>query len=470
MTPDLYQAAVDCELSPGQSVGTQALAAETFPFTVTLDVRRCLNQRLENFLNQAVVEAKLNHVDGCKTLADNQQVQSFRENMRKQFTQQFVQHITQARANQDYYRHLEQYYKILAERAVPLQLMTRCYGESDERGCYSQAIDNLIDEIIPSGVVNSEALLVDLRLRFLQAYSFDAVKAENVKLHQDFLFSQSAILNRVSEELWEKCLTAPTRPGEPMRSGPFSVGTEFMELGQYNCLNTQIAQAVQESLKEMSFAGLVIQDGNESKLLVDLAIPMVVKELQTFYSEARKSEELDLARFVKVDLPAGQEKLLRDFSWVKLESSFSSACADELRRAAPQNVRYHDQRAFIERPIASACQQVITSTAFTQWVRTQEGYARELLREAYLSQVERLGVQAAEECIRKNNSDNPLRLLIQTQARRVCFTWEWRGVQSKAWTESIKQTGINSVSQAQLKSLTQAEVDAIEQKIRREKL
>jgi hypothetical protein len=472
LTPDLFQAAVDCDLTPSSALSSTPLPASHFPFNVEADIRGCLAKKVSDFVDQSVIEAKLNHVDGCKALKSNDVLNGFKDRMRSTFIQNVVSHITLARENQDYYRSLNEFYRVLSERAVPMQLMTNCYGQADERGCYGKAIEVLIEDIVPSSLARSESMNADLKLRFLQSFGYEQVKAENTKLHMDFLVSQTALLSEASEDIWKDCQAMPIQPrgarSEPIRPGPFSVGEGFMEIPELNCINRQIPEKVSASLQQMSFAGLGIQDASESRLLFDLAIPQVVKDIERFYQQAKASEELDVARFVQVDLPKTKQEMSQSFSWLKEGESFSQTCEQVILTRHNLTLRYHDKTQAIVRPISQACTEIMSSTGFSQWIRTQEQYAKEILVDVYIKEVRRLGLLAADDCRIRNSSNGVLEFL-RKRAQLACFTIEWRGVLSKSWSQAIRETGIRTITQAQIRQETDSRTDQINREIKEQK-
>lgn len=472
LSPEIFQAAVDCDLNPRVAVSNTPLPASHFPFNVEADIRGCLAKKVSDFVEQSVVEAKLNHVDGCRALRNRTVLDGFKAQMKDRFIQNIVQHVAMARENQDYYRSLNEFYRILSERAVPMQLMTSCYGNSDERGCYSKAIDELMEEIVPASVSRSDSMAADLKLRFLQSFGFDQVKSENTKLHMDFLVTQSSLLSRASEEIWGECQKMPIQPrgarSEPLRPGVFSVGEGFMEIQELNCINRMIPELVTNSLKEMSFAGLGIQDASESRLLYDLAVPQVVKDIERFYSEAKVSEQLDIARFLQVDLPRAKQAMSQGFSWIKEGESFSKTCEEAILNQHNLSLRYHDKTESIVRPIQQVCSEIMSSTSFSQWIRTQPQYAQEILVDVYLKEVRRAGNVAADDCLMRNSSNRVLEFL-RKRAQVACFTIEWRGVLSRSWSHAIRETGINTVTQSQLRSLTDRQTDEINREIKEQK-
>ncbi len=469
LTPNLFQAAVDCDLTPSSAVSTTPLAASHFPFNVEADIRGCLAKKVSDFVDQSVIEAKLNHVDGCRALKSNDVLNGFKDRMKATFIQNVVSHISLARQNQDYYRSLNEFYRTLAERAVPMQLMTSCYGQADERACYNKGIEDLIEQIVPDTIARSDSMTADLKLRFLQSFGFEQVKAENTKLHMDFLVSQTALLSEASDEIWKDCQKMPIQPqgsrSEPIRPGAFSVGEGFIEIQELNCINRQIPEKITEALRQMSFAGLGIQDASESRLLFDLAIPQVVKDIERFYTEAKATEALDVARFVQVDLPKTRTEMSQSFAWVKEGESFSKTCEEVILSKHNISLRYHDKTQAIVRPTSQACTDIMSSTGFSQWIRTQEQYAKEILVDVYLKEVRRLGLLAADDCKIRNSSNSVLEFF-RKRAQVACFTIEWRGVLSKSWSNSIRESGINTITQSQLREQTRSQTDQINSDIK----
>jgi hypothetical protein len=469
MTADLFQAAFDCEENPGEITGVSPIAADAFPFSVSIATRRCLSQKLKDFVDQSIVEAKLNHVDGCRVLNANTEAQNYRKQIEGRFTQEFVRHIVAARENLDYYKNLNEFYQILAKRAVPMQIMTACYGEENEKECYGLAVEALIDEVLPSSSIQSDTMIEDLKKRFYASYGFEQVRAENIKLHQDFIFSQSGIITDAVEEIWNRCSQVPLGAREALITGHFSVGEGWMEVGQFNCINREIPQAINLSLSEMSFAGLGVRDPQESKILFDLTIPYFQRELARLYGDSVAIESERVVDYVKNVIPKMIADMSKNFSWVNEGQSFRTSCEESVLGALKSPLRYHDQKVAIQAPVSEACAGITSSNEFKDWIKNHSVYAQEILREAFISEITNLGYKAADECIKKNTSDNVISQLLQNRSRRSCFTWEWRGVQSTAWRESLRKTEISSITQAEMKRLTDAEVERIRLRIIAEK-
>jgi hypothetical protein len=68
LAPEAFKAVIECEENPGGSVWTRPLDENIFPFTLDVQIRRCLREKLSSLIKRSIVEAKLNQVNGCSAL------------------------------------------------------------------------------------------------------------------------------------------------------------------------------------------------------------------------------------------------------------------------------------------------------------------------------------------------------------------------------------------------------------------
>jgi tetratricopeptide (TPR) repeat protein len=240
-----------------------------------------------------------------------------------------------------------------------------------------------------------------------------------------------------------------------------------VEINPYNpILQTYVAMVVQKDPNRLLEA-LEIYRTAKVEPSYSLQSAQIYFELKD-YQQAKTIEELDVARFVQVDLPKTKQEMSQSFSWVKEGESFSQTCEQVILTRHNLTLRYHDKTQAIVRPISQACTEIMSSTGFSQWIRTQEQYAKEILVDVYLKEVRRLGLLAADDC-RIRNSSNVVLEFLRKRAQLACFTVEWRGVISKSWSQAIRETGIRTITQAQIRQETDSRVDQINQEIKEQK-
>ncbi|MBY0517106.1 MAG: hypothetical protein K2P81_09370 [Bacteriovoracaceae bacterium] len=435
----IFKSAVECDQNPIASPSVSPLAADLFPFNVSIEVRKCLKERVGQIANQAVVEAKLNHVDGCETLKSTSSLADFKRSIEASITSQMVNHLKAARENQEYYKKLNAFYKNLSERAAPLRLMTECYGDLDEKSCYELGISNLIDELIPKDIINAQSMKDDLRKMFVDANKFEAVKSEMIKVHQDFIFTQSSILNESAKQLWKDCSSQFWSNQVPPIPGPFSVGEAWMVSSQFNCISFGIPDEVKSLVSRMSFEAIGVHDERESKLLFDLAIPIYTKEINRYYFQALESEALEIKKILAANTI--EENLSSSFSWITgLGEQVRKDCDKQARSDLPGNLRYHDPAVVFDDLVSQACSNVLKSQKFNEWLESQQGMVEEHVMNSFLNVLEEKGLVAAKACSVKFPTSTLLQRLQNKKAREECLNKQWSQIVDLSWKDVLAGT------------------------------
>jgi hypothetical protein len=325
LAPATFKAVIECDQNPIASAWTKPLDENAFPFALDVNSRRCLREKLNSLIKQSVVEAKLNHVNGCSALKSNEKVAAFGTQMEGVFLKQMLAHMKIARENQKYYKNINELYHSLVQRTDSLKIMTSCYGQSDERKCYDEKNMEFVQLLIPDDYVNDSQLIRDLQKMYLDSTMFDNVRAENMKLHQDFLITQTTLIDQAAANLWGFCLSKGMSNTSPPIAGSFSVAEDWMVSSQFNCLNREIPDVAKRVVSEMSFKEMRIIDHQESLLLLDLTTPTLVKELSRIYQIEQQKEALEIKERCASE---PQSKLSQEFRYHQVKQPEKDICRD----------------------------------------------------------------------------------------------------------------------------------------------
>lgn len=464
---DVFRAVAKCEENVASRATDPILPAESFPFAVGLEMRRCLGGQLQDLVEQAVVESKLQHVDGCRVLRVQQRLTEYKQMIHGEFLQQTIGHIRTSRENQDYFNRLKDFYRNLDQRVLPLRMMAGCYGDVDEKQCYQNAITEMLDELIPSDMANAENLEADLRRMFLEANRFETVKAETIKVHQDFIFTQSALLSESAKKLWDECYALPLTDHDAPVSGPFRIGEAWMASSQYNCLNRSINKEARAVVGEMSFEQLGVTDGKEGKLLFDLTLPLYVKELKQLYEADMQSEQARVNRTREEATTLFDQNLKGDFAWARRPGAYlQQDCESEALKSLPADFRYH-KRSEIFTPIArDYCQKLIKSADFVTWMNSQRVFIEEHLVSQYMVSLQRLSDTRVEECLEKHPINNIFQSVLNKRKCRRCYTENWEELESAAWSQAVATLSVQlTLDRSSITSRTRNRVEQIQEDV-----
>lgn len=440
LAPELFRTALECDQKPIASNTTKPLAESLFPFSVDIKSRRCLREGLDRILNQAVIEAKLNHVDGCAQLRTSAQVLAFKSKLEPTFSRQVVEHIKVARENQLYYQRLSEFYDALSKQTEPLKIVTSCYGQVDEKQCYDEQIQAYVDRIVPNDLVNAENLRRDLQKMFLEANGFEATRALSQKLHQDFLFSQSALIDASARELWRTCASRAIDNREAPIPGPFSVGEGWMVSSQFNCLSLEIPSEVKRAISAMSFEAMGVSDASESRLLFDLALPLYVKEIQRFFDLEKATEARSIQTFLREHRTSAIGRLTASFEWIEgLGQVMNRSCQREVEKDLPRNYRFHDPAQVFQAHTDEICREVLRSPAFQEWLKSQREMVEIDVVKTYLKAYEQVARDRAEACLDRFPNSNIVLRLLNKKKREACYLERWSQVEDQAWREATEK-------------------------------
>ncbi len=436
-TNEVFQSVANCSKDATTPNTVVPLPEASFPFAVSLPERRCLASKLKGLVDQAVVEAKLQHVDGCRILRVPQRVSEFKQKIEATFLAQMIGHIRAARESEDYFNRLNEFYRNLDQKVLPLRLMAGCYGELNERECYQDAVSDLLDELIPADVIQAETMQTDLRRMFLEANRFETVKMETIKVHQDFLFTQSALISDSVHELWQTCLAVPLTDHDSPVAGPLSLGAGWMASSQYNCLNRDIAKETRSVVGGMSFDQLGVTDGKEGKLLYDLALPIYVREIKQLYEDALAAESALVTKTLEESSQLFEQKLKGDFSWARRPNSLQSDCESEALKNLPNDFRYHKRSEVFTPRARLFCQQLLQSAEFATWMSTQQVFVEQQVLNHFVSRIQVKSDERVAECLEKYPIGNIFQSVWNKKKCRRCYLDEWEQLETVAWGEAL---------------------------------
>lgn len=441
MSPQVFKAALECEQNPTSAPSVTPLPAELFPFNVSVPIRKCLSSRLTQLEDIALIEVKLNHVDGCESLKSNDRSNKFKASMNEEFKLQMVEHIKTARQNQEYYLKLAEFYKALEQRAVPLKLMTDCYGEIDEKLCYQDSLTSYLADLIPGNLQNAESLKEDLRKMFLETNRFEVIRVEMMKVHQDFIRTQVSLIDESAKRLWDECASGKWSNQEAPIPGPFSVGEEWMVSSQFNCLSLQIPDDTRVVVGSMSFDALGVSHGKENRLLFDLTLPLYVSEVSRLYEKARTAEKERVDEINARKRVEFKQNLLSNFSWAKGVRGFRKDCEASLWPELPRELRYHLSENVFGDLVNTTCSEVLASPEFKSWLESQTGKLEEHVLNTYLHQVEALSDERARSCASRFPVNNVNLRLKNKKERETCFHQSWETLTNQAWKDTVAEVG-----------------------------
>lgn len=471
MAADLFKMVVDCEQNPRASRTAKPLAESLFPFSVDIQTRRCLRENLNLMIDQAVIEAKLNHVDGCAALKAPDKVASFRTQIENVFSRHIIEHIKVARENQEYYKKLNEFYKSLGQRVEPLKIMTSCYRQPDEKKCYDEKILELVKDLIPQDLVNAENLANDLQKMYLDANKFEIVRADNMKLYQDFLITQAALIDQSAAKLWEICLNKGVDNSQDPIPGPFSVGENWMVSSQFNCLSMDIPEEVRRVVSDMSFEAMGITDGRESLLLFDLTLPTFTKEISRLYESARLTEASKVAQLIKDNRAKLIARLKSDFNWITKLGMMDRLCEAEAKKEFPQDLRYHEYQQTFSATVESICSDVARSKDYQDWLKSQRVRVEADVVERYLVELTEQAEIRADVCLRKYPNSNFATRLINKRKRNECYESSWYEVEDAAWRKvADKYKSIFELNRIQILSPLMNKASEIKTEVQKRRL
>lgn len=424
LIPLVFQATMDCYQKEHLENSGKSLSIAELPSALSLGKRQCLYEKRQALIEQSLAEVKLNTADGCSYLRLNDIVLNFQNSMKEWISSQFRSHIQKALEDEKYFEQLGRFYQELANGIVPIQLMTDCYKEGDERACYSQKIKNYIDQIITDASTDKERLSADLESKFLETYGFELVRSEMIKSYQDFISTQSLLISESALELWGSCASGEISNAQPPIAGPFSVGTGWMVSSQYNCLNQEISKELGNTVSQMNFNGDEISSDKEKQILTDLSLVNYLSELQRLMTQAKLVEYEELVQTVGT-VDSLRDFLLSDFSWVKaFETDTRRMCLVKAVSLLPTDLRYHS-RSELETLTRPACDQVRRSPELRDYEKSHPELKEEYHVQSYLREVDRFSKERSRACEVKFPTRGFFSKLRNRGRRSDCFTEGW---------------------------------------------
>ena len=465
LAPRVFAATMECYQSTASVPVGPALGLEELPFTLEATKRRCLHGQRETLITQAMADLRLNTVDACSYLRQPARAAALTQNLRSWITAEYSNHLRQILADENYFEILTSFYQTIERGVVPVQMITECYGESDEGACYRQKVSEYIESTVSDSHANAERLRSDLLSRFLEAYRFETLRADMIKTFQDFLATQSTSITEAAAELWNRCASGEFSNRESPRGSRFSVGTGWMVSSQFNCLNDGVVAGVDSLTRIMNFDGEIINQEQERRILRDLAISHYLNELRRLYSEA-KAQELVSLEESRGTIVALTSFLKGDLTWLRaFDNDVRNQCMARAMTILPTETRYFsaDEKAAL---VAPACAAAITSTEFQSHRRNHPEMALDFHVRAYLAEVERLSRVTAAQCLEKFPNRGIVGRIRNRGRRNDCFVEGWNEINQRLLTHSQTQYNLT------LPTATQAQMErdgrALRERIRKQ--
>lgn len=438
LAPLVLQATHQCYEGNETYPGPGALSALELPVTIDENKRRCLYVSRTQLLARGLADLRISSVDACSYLRRPEREQQLSRELHDWITQQMGQHVRRVLEDEQYFQILGEFYQTISQGLVPAQMITDCYGETDERRCYEGRVNEYITEVVPADHARVTELRADLARRFLDTYPFDRVRADMIKTFQDYLATQSTVLIAGAVELWEECANVAISNEVAPRSGRFSVGTGWMNSAQYNCLNATVEESLAATIARMRFEGDTLDSEQERRILGDLAAAIYLGEIRRLYLEA-KALELGTLTEARGSEAALSAYLVGDFSWLRaFDTDFRRQCLARALSVIPSELRYHSQ-AEREGLVAPSCARVAGSAELQNHRRAHPELSTDFHTRAYLTEVERLSRERVTVCERAHPYRGLISRVRNRGRRSDCFREGWSEINQRLLSQSQTQ-------------------------------
>jgi len=363
-------------------------------------------------------------MDGCHALRMSDRMVLFQNNVRDWLNGQYGQHLKQAMEDVRYFQQLGQFYQALAKGLVPVQIMTDCYGQQEEKSCYQRKVQQYASELVGDSVSNAERLRVDMATRFLQTFPFETVKTNTVKTFQDFIGTQRVVLDDAAQHLWDSCQAVELSNSAAPQSGFFSVGDKWMVSSQFNCLNERFEEVLQDAIGAMSMEGREISSAQEQMILRDISLDLFKQDLQRHYQAASEEEHQRImqSRGTAEEL---EQFLKLDFAWLSAyQQDIVVQCMAKAVEVLPKDTRYHSVED-LKQIVRPSCERVSRSSELSAHLVAHPEFQEDFHLQRYLADVTALSEQRVTECKARYPANNLFQRLRNRNRRLGCYNANW---------------------------------------------
>ena len=389
----------------------------------------------ESLEKTVVAYVKMTEPEGCNiSKVKLNGARKFQDAWKKVVADQIDDAFGKMKNDSEYLARIKEFYEKVSNDSDPQKVYVSCFGESDEKSCYSSRLRDLAERKV-SSLKPNQAQADEMISLYIDSFSFQSVQEQVGSYYQNFLKGQSAVISDSSSTIWNQCLQLKPDDKEQPTGTLFNIGSSFMVSSMYNCINYGLPDLVKNTVRGLEINGKRVQDGKEELILSSLVLPMVVSELQGLYTEAIKLEKEKIDEYQKSNRDSLASSIKGDFSWATNyvdNQKIINDCKANLLKSISIDLYFHKKSESMDGMLSEICNPIPKGAEFNKYLDSIRGELEGKSYQTLEGYVLEAAAVVAKECVVKYPTDTALNRVKFRDQREDCLKSQWASIEKGA--------------------------------------
>ncbi|MFY7993438.1 MAG: hypothetical protein ACOVP4_09120 [Bacteriovoracaceae bacterium] len=431
---DILDLTVSC-MEPSSDSKSVYFSGVSFKEKIPPLMLSCMGAMAESLEKSVFAHIKMTEPEGCNiSKIELNGAKKLQESWRKLVASQIDDAFGKMKNDSQYLARIKEFYEKLSQDQGPQRAYVTCYGEADEKSCYSEKLKEMA-ELRVSSLGASPAQQDEMIRLYIDSFEFQAVQGQVRLYYQNFIKGQSAVISESSESIWKQCLQVKADNKEAPTGTLFNVGSDYMVSSLYNCLNHGLPDAVKNLVRKLEIDGRNVRDGKEELIFGHELMPIVVSELKDYLARDKGLEADRIKDYETKNKQSLKDEVLSGFNWATNyvdNQKIIDDCKATVLGQMTIDLYFHQKREAFSSSLDEICAPVPKSQEFSKYLdsirgelegksfKTLEGYT-----------LEAAGV-VAKECVVKFPVDTALNRVKFKEQRENCLKTQWPTIEKNA--------------------------------------
>lgn len=424
----LFNATEDCLKNPAGTplAPADAIFTKFFPTVSAPAVKNCLAARMKVVAQLTMKDINRGKFYGC-VYTKGKEAAQFKNELVTMLSNKMIHHYQAYLTDKNYFNLFTQFYKQFETVREAQFAFMSCQGENDEEACYEASLRKQIIELMPPELEFKETAIADLLAQYLERYPLMTAHDETMKMYQQFVISSQNLIRDNAKHVWDSCKKLSPEDQLAPTGAPFSAKTQYVVSSLMNCLNQAIGSELENLVLKFD-SDVLVKNEKEKRLLYQLSLPFYLKNLDGLLTDAVVSEGQQIKSYVENEKLAIKNKLVEDFSWLKITSDkkqLELACLAEAQKNILLPLYFHLKKNSFDHFSAVICAEVLVSPEFVSYnekvYQSSWGAAEENLKTSLTTKA----TVAAKDCLAFYPRSSGMLETMNSKKRLICFDEQW---------------------------------------------
>lgn len=429
----VFKAVVDCSKDSSGPKSTYFKASD-FSAPVLPGMLNCFGNRATEISNILRGRSALYEPDGCMVLNDYNTKGKWDIHMKDHLRGAFDKYLQELQKDKDYLARIQIYYEQLSDKRIAREAYVNCFGESNEEQCFQEEIKkNAYEKALTLKLPPEQTQ--EMADMYVSYHSYDVIRDETKKQYQTFVSSNLETVRKEADETWEGCKSIPHNDDQSPTGNLFTVGDGYMISSFYNCLNSNIPDAIKETVRNLSVDGVKVQNAKEEIILSKEVQPHLVGMLKEKYLAEREEEVGAAIDFMANENGELGKQLLSNFDWVKNvvdADQIMSDCKKEGYRIIKFDALYNTKAGLFGNYLETkSCVKIPETPEFNNWLNNSKDVFNQKVSDGLDEKINAIAIEVAEACLVQYPMNNAINKIRWRKQREACLLDEWPKMEAK---------------------------------------